>query len=118
MGSYAMSSEMGELSSGAFVALPFDVGEIEGPVGLTMRTDTALSAAFSLLLQAIREAARSQGPAARAAKPVSGRRSFGEEANRIEPGWPAFSASIPLFESRNVEFSKLFHDGAPAAWCG
>ena len=37
-----------------------------------------------------------------------GRRSFGEEADRIEPEWPACSASIPLFESRNVEFSRPF----------
>ena len=50
-----------ELAHGAFVALPFDTSETKGPVGLTMRTDMAPSAAFSLLLQAIREAAQSQG---------------------------------------------------------
>jgi LysR family pca operon transcriptional activator len=58
-----------ELASGAFVALPFDTGDTKGPVGLTMRTDTAPSAAFLLLLQAIREAARNQEPATRAVKP-------------------------------------------------
>jgi LysR family pca operon transcriptional activator len=61
-----------ELAAGAFVALPFDTSETKGPVGLTMRTDTALSPAFSLLLQAIREAARAQAPSEPAAK--SGRR--------------------------------------------
>jgi LysR family pca operon transcriptional activator len=58
-----------ELASGAFVALPFDTDETKGPVGLTMRTDTAPSAAFSLLLQAIREAARNQEPSTRVVKP-------------------------------------------------
>lgn len=60
---------MDELASGAFVALPFDTSETRGPVGLTMRTDMAPSAAFSLLLQAIREAARNQEPAPWAANP-------------------------------------------------
>jgi LysR family pca operon transcriptional activator len=58
-----------ELASGAFVALPFDTDETKGPVGLTMRTDTAPSPAFSLLLQAIREAARNQEPATRVVRP-------------------------------------------------
>ncbi len=47
-----------ELASGAFVALPVNTEETRGPVGLTMRTDTAHSPAFSILLQTIREAAR------------------------------------------------------------
>lgn len=47
----------GDLDSGAFVALPVDTEETKGPVGLTMRTDTLPSAAFSLLLQTIRDAA-------------------------------------------------------------
>lgn len=42
---------------GTFVALPIDTEETKGPVGLTMRTDTAPSPAFSILLQTIREAA-------------------------------------------------------------
>jgi LysR family pca operon transcriptional activator len=46
-----------ELSSGAFVASRVNSEETKGPVGLTMRTDTALSPAFSILLQTIREAA-------------------------------------------------------------
>ena len=46
-----------ELRSGAFVALPVDTDQTKGPVGLTMRTDTEPSAAFSILLQTIREAA-------------------------------------------------------------
>ena len=46
-----------EIRSGAFVALPVDTLETKGPVGLTMRTDNAPSAAFSVLLQTIREAA-------------------------------------------------------------
>ncbi|RTM10523.1 MAG: pca operon transcription factor PcaQ [Hyphomicrobiales bacterium] len=47
-----------EIASGAFVALPVDTAETKGPVGLTMRTDTAHSPAFTILLQTIREAAR------------------------------------------------------------
>jgi LysR family pca operon transcriptional activator len=54
-----------ELAGGTFVALPFDTSETKGPVGLTMRTDMAPSAAFSLLLQAVREAARNQEPTKR-----------------------------------------------------
>lgn len=48
---------MNELLSGAFVSLPVNTEETRGPVGLTMRTDNAPSAAFSVLLQTIREAA-------------------------------------------------------------
>ena len=47
-----------ELQAGGLVALPIDTSETKGPVGLTMRTDTAPSPAFSILLQTIREAAR------------------------------------------------------------
>ncbi|MDW6026279.1 pca operon transcription factor PcaQ [Mesorhizobium sp. BAC0120] len=50
----------GDIHSGALVALPVDTSETRGPVGLTMRTDTAPSPAFSILLQTIREAARSK----------------------------------------------------------
>ncbi|MGX5839199.1 pca operon transcription factor PcaQ [Mesorhizobium sp. ArgA1] len=46
-----------ELGSGAFVALNVNTEETKGPVGLTMRTDTAPSPAFTILLQTIREAA-------------------------------------------------------------
>jgi LysR family pca operon transcriptional activator len=46
-----------EISSGAFVALPVNTDETKGPVGLTMRTDTTPSRAFTILLQTIREAA-------------------------------------------------------------
>lgn len=66
-----------ELAAGAFVALPFDTSETKGPVGLTMRTDTAPSPAFSMLLQAIREAARGQAPAARAEKRAKARTGAG-----------------------------------------
>jgi LysR family pca operon transcriptional activator len=38
--------------------LPVNTEETKGPVGLTMRTDTAPSPAFSILLQTVREAAR------------------------------------------------------------
>ena len=47
-----------EIASGAFIALPVDTEETKGPVGLTMRTDTAPWPAFTILLQTIREAAR------------------------------------------------------------
>ena len=53
-----------ELASGAFVALPVNTEETKGPVGLTMRTDTAPSLAFSILLHTIREAARQADPPA------------------------------------------------------
>lgn len=47
-----------DVASGALVALDIETGETSGPVGLTMRTDTAPWPAFSILLQTIREAAR------------------------------------------------------------
>ncbi len=46
-----------ELREGLLVALAVDTEQTKGPVGLTMRTDTAPSAGFSALLQAIRTAA-------------------------------------------------------------
>ncbi len=50
-----------ELTSGAFVTLPVNTEETKGPVGLTMRTDTAPSPAFAVLLKTIREAASYDG---------------------------------------------------------
>ncbi len=50
-----------EISSGVFVALPVNTEETKGPVGLTMRTDTAPSPAFAVLLKTIREAASHDG---------------------------------------------------------
>jgi hypothetical protein len=50
-----------EISSGAFVTLPVNTEETKGPVGLTMRTDTAPSPAFAILLKTIREAASRGG---------------------------------------------------------
>jgi LysR family pca operon transcriptional activator len=49
-----------DLKTGALTTLPIDTSETRGPVGLTMRTDTALSPAFSILLKTVREAARGQ----------------------------------------------------------
>ncbi|MEW9807923.1 pca operon transcription factor PcaQ [Mesorhizobium sp. ZMM04-5] len=49
-----------ELSGGAFAALPLNTGDTKGPVGLTMRTDATPSAAFSILLHTLREAAARQ----------------------------------------------------------
>jgi LysR family pca operon transcriptional activator len=49
-----------EIAGGALVALPVDTVETRGPVGLTMRTDAVASPAFSILLQTIRDAARSK----------------------------------------------------------
>ncbi|PSJ63036.1 pca operon transcription factor PcaQ [Pseudaminobacter soli (ex Li et al. 2025)] len=46
-----------DLKAGTLTALPIDTSETRGPVGLTMRTDTAPSPAFSILLKTIREAA-------------------------------------------------------------
>ncbi|MEP9400045.1 pca operon transcription factor PcaQ [Mesorhizobium sp. KR2-14] len=48
-----------DLKAGTLAALPVDTGETRGPVGLTMRTDTPPSPAFSILLKTIREAAAS-----------------------------------------------------------
>ena len=47
-----------EIAAGTLMALPVDTTDTRGPVGLTMRTDTVASPAFSILLQTIREAAR------------------------------------------------------------
>lgn len=50
-----------DVAAGALVALPVDTSETKGPVGLTMRTDTIPSPAFSILLQTIRDAAGGKG---------------------------------------------------------
>ncbi|SFT45825.1 pca operon transcription factor PcaQ [Mesorhizobium sp. YR577] len=50
-----------DLKTGVLTTLPIDTSETKGPVGLTMRTDTATSAAFSILLKTVREAAQGQG---------------------------------------------------------
>lgn len=47
-----------DLVDGALIALPFDTNETRGPVGLTMRTDIAISPAFDLLLVTIRRSAQ------------------------------------------------------------
>ncbi|MEP9373780.1 pca operon transcription factor PcaQ [Mesorhizobium sp. KR1-2] len=49
-----------DLKAGTLATLPVDTSETSGPVGLTMRTDTAPSPAFSILLKTIREAAAGQ----------------------------------------------------------
>jgi LysR family pca operon transcriptional activator len=50
-----------DIKAGTLVALPVDTGDTRGPVGLTMRTDTQPTPAFSILLKTIREAARQKG---------------------------------------------------------
>lgn len=50
-----------DIRAGTLVALPVDTGDTRGPVGLTMRTDTPPTPAFSILLKTIREAARQKG---------------------------------------------------------
>lgn len=49
-----------DLETGLMAALPIDTSDTRGPVGLTMRTDALPSIAMSLLMQTIREAARSR----------------------------------------------------------
>lgn len=46
-----------DAEDGRLAMLPIDTAETRGPVGLTMRTETAPSLALSLLMQTIREAA-------------------------------------------------------------
>ncbi len=46
-----------DVSEGKLVALPIDTSETTGPVGLTMRTDMAQTAAMQILIQTLREAA-------------------------------------------------------------
>ena len=48
----------GDLADGALAVLPVDTADTRGPVGLTMRTDTARSPAFDVLLQTIRGVSR------------------------------------------------------------
>jgi LysR family pca operon transcriptional activator len=50
-----------DIKAGTLVTLPIDTADTRGPVGLTMRTDTPPTPAFSILLQTIREAARRKG---------------------------------------------------------
>ena len=51
-------------AAGALVALPVDTAETLGPVGLTTRTDTALSVPAEMLMQSIRDIATSLHSAA------------------------------------------------------
>ncbi|HEV7310429.1 pca operon transcription factor PcaQ [Ensifer sp.] len=46
-----------DVGDGTIAILPIDTSETKGPVGLTMRADAAPSAALSILIQTIREAA-------------------------------------------------------------
>jgi LysR family pca operon transcriptional activator len=48
----------GDVADGTLAILPVDTGDTSGPVGLTVRADTQPSLPLSLLIQAIREAAR------------------------------------------------------------
>ena len=48
-----------DVDDGTIAILPIDTSETKGPVGLTMRADAAPSAALSILMQTIREAATS-----------------------------------------------------------
>lgn len=50
-----------DIKAGALKMLPIDTTDTRGPVGLTMRTDTQPSPAFSILLKTIREAAGERG---------------------------------------------------------
>ena len=50
-----------DIKAGTLKTLPVDTGETRGPVGLTMRTDTQPTAAFSILLKTIRQAAAERG---------------------------------------------------------
>lgn len=50
-----------DIKAGTLVALPVDTSDTRGPVGLTMRTDTPSTPAFSILLKTIREAAQQKG---------------------------------------------------------
>ena len=50
-----------DIAAGRLKMLPIDTSDTRGPVGLTMRTDTQPSAAFSILLKTIREAAAERG---------------------------------------------------------
>jgi LysR family pca operon transcriptional activator len=50
-----------DMAEGALVPLPVDTSETLGPVGLTTRTDVALSLPAELLVQSIRDTARAQG---------------------------------------------------------
>jgi len=47
-----------DIGDGTIEALPIDTSETKGPVGLTMRTDAVPSLPLSLLIQTIREAAK------------------------------------------------------------
>ncbi len=46
-----------DVAAGTLAVLPFDTSDTSGPVGLTMRTDTAISTSLALMIKAIREAA-------------------------------------------------------------
>ncbi|MDR6100388.1 LysR family pca operon transcriptional activator [Agrobacterium larrymoorei] len=47
---------VGDVEAGALAVLPFDTSDTSGPVGLTMRTDTAASTSLALMIDAIRKA--------------------------------------------------------------
>lgn len=48
----------GDIEDGVLKALPIDTSETKGPVGLTLRTDAVPSMPMTILMQAIREAAK------------------------------------------------------------
>jgi LysR family pca operon transcriptional activator len=48
----------GDVATRTLSVLPFDTTDTRGPVGLTMRTDTLVSTSLSMMIDAIREAAR------------------------------------------------------------
>lgn len=52
----------GDIEDGVLQALPIDTTETKGPVGLTLRTDAVASMPMSILMQAIREAAKAASP--------------------------------------------------------
>jgi LysR family pca operon transcriptional activator len=46
-----------DVAAGALAILPFNTSDTSGPVGLTMRTDTAVFTSLALMIEAIRRAA-------------------------------------------------------------
>ena len=58
-----------DLAAGTLVTLSVDTAETLGPVGLTTRTDIALSMPAEVLVQSIREVAAAQRPQAAAQRP-------------------------------------------------
>ena len=89
----------GDVDDGLLALLPVDTAETLGPVGLTTRTDTALSSSAQMLMQTIREVAAGEArlkTVARGRQKLYGRCILRGDRGRSRPSAPHNSEDISL----------------------